>query len=87
MCFFRKPVDVGDVGTGALVASDGMVPGMEDIDLAKTGSAGQAFGLVLALMAACWGGVYILNGKASRNRSVRRRGCARVGSWFSPYQY
>lgn len=45
-----------------------VVTGAEGVDDGPESTGGQTFGIALAVMTACWGGVYILNAKAARNK-------------------
>lgn len=60
---FRLPIatDAGDTAAKAIA-----VAGADSAPTVSTG--GQAFGIALALMTACWGGVYILSAKAARSK-------------------
>lgn len=57
------------IATGASdTAAKAVAVAGADIVPDSVGTGEQAFGMALALLCACWGGVYIINAKAVRNK-------------------
>lgn len=69
LCFFRlcalfifRRADATDTAAGAVAA------GASNTDPEDAAAGGTAIGIALGLGAACSGGLYVLNAKASRNK-------------------
>lgn len=56
------------VGVSDTAATTAIAAGGGDGIAEEGGAGGQALGIALGVMTACWGGVYILNAKSARNK-------------------